>query len=176
VLPASPQLTAEEAGVFVLVDADAAAIVTTAGAAPRGSMGVEAASDPRRWTARVAAETAADSSVPDLHLGHHGAAWGSHAQRARSSGGAEGVREGFGPRRQLHAGTLNWSYTLGVGLMDPWVVGAHAMLVGGGFEPAAWPALLARHRVTVFTAVPTVYRQLLKYGFDGEAGRARLAL
>lgn len=64
----------------------------------------------------------------------------------------------------MHAGTLNWSYTLGVGLMDPWVVGAHAMLVGGGVEPAAWPVLLARHRVTVFTAVPTVYRQLLKYG------------
>jgi len=73
--------------------------------------------------------------------------------------------EGVGPGDTvLHAGTLNWSYTLGVGLLDPWAVGAHAILAGGPNDPAAWPGLLAQHRVTIFAAVPTVFRQLLKYG------------
>ena len=64
----------------------------------------------------------------------------------------------------MHAGTLNWSYTMGVGLMDPWMAGAHAMLVAGRTDPAAWPRLIEEHGVTVFVAVPTVYRQMLKYG------------
>ena len=64
----------------------------------------------------------------------------------------------------MHAGTLNWSYTLGAGLMDPWSTGAHAILVASGTDAAVWPALIAQHQVTVFVAVPTVYRQLLKYG------------
>ena len=73
--------------------------------------------------------------------------------------------EGFGPDDvTLHAGTLNWSYTLGVGLMDPWLAGAHALLFGGRYDPAAWPAILVQNHVTVFCAVPTVYRQMLKYG------------
>lgn len=62
----------------------------------------------------------------------------------------------------LHAGTLNWSYTLGVGLMDPWSVGAHALLASG-VPSAQWPEVIAEHGVTVFAAVPTVYRQILKY-------------
>ncbi|MEZ4554031.1 MAG: AMP-binding protein [Dehalococcoidia bacterium] len=64
----------------------------------------------------------------------------------------------------MHAGALNWSYTMGVGLMDPWTVGAHAVLVASGTEPASWPRLIETHAVSVFVAVPTVYRQMLKYG------------
>ncbi len=63
----------------------------------------------------------------------------------------------------LHAGRLNWTYTLGVGLMDPWSVGASAVLYDGPREPALWPALIEKHRATIFTAVPTLYRQILKY-------------
>jgi acyl-coenzyme A synthetase/AMP-(fatty) acid ligase len=76
--------------------------------------------------------------------------------------------QGFGPSdRVLHAGQLNWSYTLGVGLMDPWAAGATALLHVGPHDPARWPALIARHGVTVFAGVPTVYRQILKYGDVG---------
>lgn len=78
----------------------------------------------------------------------------------------------------MHAGTLNWSYTMGVGLMDPWSVGAHAVLVATGTEPGTWPALIEAHHATVFVAVPTVYRQMLKYGRpeDHDFSRLRFGL
>jgi acyl-coenzyme A synthetase/AMP-(fatty) acid ligase len=73
--------------------------------------------------------------------------------------------QGFGPGdRVMHAGQLNWTYTLGVGLMDPWAAGATALLYTGPHDPARWPELIATHEVTVFAAVPTVFRQILKYG------------
>jgi acyl-coenzyme A synthetase/AMP-(fatty) acid ligase len=64
----------------------------------------------------------------------------------------------------LHAGQLNWTYTLGVGLMDPWAAGATGLLYTGANDPARWPDLIVSHDVTVFAAVPTVFRQILKYG------------
>ncbi|MEX2373937.1 MAG: fatty acid--CoA ligase family protein, partial [Dehalococcoidia bacterium] len=66
--------------------------------------------------------------------------------------------------RTLHAGTLNWSYTLGVGLLDAWAAGAHAHLVEQPFEASRWPEVIERLGITIFVAVPTVYRQMLKYG------------
>ena len=87
--------------------------------------------------------------------------------------------QGFQPGDvTLHAGTLNWSYTLGVGLMDAWAAGAHAVLFGGTYEAAGWQRLVARLGVTIFVAVPTVYRQLLKYGTpeDGSLASLRHAL
>ena len=83
------------------------------------------------------------------------------------------MREGWQDFRStdttLHAGTLNWSYTLGVGLMDPWAAGAHAILAGGAGTPARWPQLIHDLGVTIFVAVPTVYRQMLKYARPEEA-------
>ncbi|MFN8585495.1 MAG: class I adenylate-forming enzyme family protein [Dehalococcoidia bacterium] len=78
----------------------------------------------------------------------------------------------------MHAGALNWSYTMGVGLMDPWSVGARAILVASGTEPVSWPRLIEAHGVTVFAAVPTVYRQMLKYGRpeDHDLSRFRFGL
>ena len=46
--------------------------------------------------------------------------------------------------RMLHAGAFNWTYTLGTGLMDPWVAGATAMIPPPGVPPADLPALMAR--------------------------------
>src|SRR5574337_1793933 len=62
----------------------------------------------------------------------------------------------------LHAGAINWSYTLGVGLMDPFTRGATAVLYDGPPDPGAWPLLVARHQATIFAAVPGVYRQMLR--------------
>lgn len=70
---------------------------------------------------------------------------------------------GLGPTDiLLHAGAVNWTYTLGVGLMDPWACGATSVLYNGPRNPAIWPELIARWRATIFAAVPTVFRQILK--------------
>ncbi|MCT8974086.1 acyl-CoA synthetase [Microbaculum marinisediminis] len=63
----------------------------------------------------------------------------------------------------LHAGTLNWTYTLGTGLLDPLVNGATGVVFTGDRRPDIWPALIDRFQATLFAAVPTVYRQILKY-------------
>jgi acyl-coenzyme A synthetase/AMP-(fatty) acid ligase len=62
----------------------------------------------------------------------------------------------------LHAGAFNWTYTLGVGLMDPFSRGATALLYNGPPDPGVWPRLIARHGATIFAAVPGVYRQMLR--------------
>ncbi|MBM1817074.1 class I adenylate-forming enzyme family protein [Pseudosulfitobacter pseudonitzschiae] len=64
--------------------------------------------------------------------------------------------------RLCHAGAFNWTYTLGTGLMDPWTLGATALIPAPGTPAAELPDLLARHRATIFAAAPGVYRQMLK--------------
>lgn len=63
----------------------------------------------------------------------------------------------------LHAGSLNWTYTLGTGLLDPLVNGATGVVYSGERAADAWPRLIDRFSATLFAAVPTVYRQVLKY-------------
>lgn len=64
--------------------------------------------------------------------------------------------------RVLHAGAFNWTYTLGTGLMDPWTMGATALIPAPGTDAATLPTLIATHRATIFAAAPGVYRQMLK--------------
>ncbi|WP_386626546.1 class I adenylate-forming enzyme family protein [Sulfitobacter geojensis] len=64
--------------------------------------------------------------------------------------------------RLLHAGAFNWTYTLGTGLMDPWTVGATALIPAAGTSPTALPDLIATHKATIFAAAPGVYRQMLR--------------
>lgn len=64
--------------------------------------------------------------------------------------------------RLLHAGAFNWTYTLGTGLMDPWTMGATALIPASGTEASMLPLLLKRHDATIFAAAPGVYRQMLK--------------
>ncbi len=66
--------------------------------------------------------------------------------------------------RLLHAGAFNWTYTLGTGLMDPWTVGATALIPAPGIPPAQLPLLLKRFDATIFAAAPGVYRQMLRDG------------
>jgi acyl-coenzyme A synthetase/AMP-(fatty) acid ligase len=67
--------------------------------------------------------------------------------------------------RMLHAGAFNWTYTLGTGLMDPWAIGATALIPADGTDAAALPALMARHHATIFAAAPGVYRRMLRNKF-----------
>ncbi|MBD3678080.1 MAG: acyl--CoA ligase [Rhodobacteraceae bacterium] len=64
--------------------------------------------------------------------------------------------------RVLHAGAFNWSYTLGTGLMDPWTVGATALIPEARVTPDQLPLLLKRYDATIFAAAPGVYRQMLR--------------
>jgi len=66
--------------------------------------------------------------------------------------------------RVLHAGAFNWTYTLGTGLLDPWTIGATALIPRPGTTPDRLPALLKRHEATIFAAVPGIYRKLLSEG------------
>lgn len=64
--------------------------------------------------------------------------------------------------RVMHAGAFNWTYTLGTGLMDPWAIGATAVIPAAGLEAAQLGLLMKRHDATIFAAAPGVYRQLLR--------------
>lgn len=88
----------------------------------------------------------------------------AHAHRAiwvrrRMHDGWYGLRESD---RLLHAGAFNWTFTLGTGLLDPWSVGATALIPAEGTDPAMLPLLLKRHDATLFAAAPGVYRQMLR--------------
>ena len=79
--------------------------------------------------------------------------------RAMMLEGWYGLRESD---RVLHAGAMNWTYTLGTGLMDPWTAGATALVPAAGVTPDQIPLLLRRFDATIFAAAPGVYRQMLK--------------
>lgn len=64
--------------------------------------------------------------------------------------------------RVLHAGAFNWTYTLGTGLMDPWTMGATALIPAPGTSNTALGGLIETHGATIFAAAPGVYRQLVK--------------
>lgn len=91
----------------------------------------------------------------------------SHAHRAILARTAmHQAWQGLGPGdRLLHAGAMNWTYTLGVGLLDPWTLGATALVPAPGTSATALPALLARSKATIFAAAPGVYRQMLRAPF-----------
>ncbi|KQP10431.1 AMP-dependent synthetase [Methylobacterium sp. Leaf99] len=174
-LPASPQLTPAEAA-FLADDSGAAAIVagadvvldpeTVAGRRVLRPADIAAlkAGDPLPDYADTAAEdpailvyTSGTTSRPKGVLHAHRSVRGRRPMHAHWLGLTD-------TDVMLHAGTLNWTYTLGVGVTDPWACGATAVLYDGPRDPALWPALIARHGATIFAAVPSLYRQILKYG------------
>ncbi|MEL7151327.1 MAG: AMP-binding protein [Pseudomonadota bacterium] len=95
-----------------------------------------------------------------------------HAQRAfwaRQSmhRGWHDIRAGD---RVMHAGAFNWTFTLGVGLADTWSVGGTAILNAGRRDPEVWPMLARAFEPTIFAGAPAVFRRILKYGTDLDAG------
>lgn len=89
-----------------------------------------------------------------------------HAQRAASA--RKPMYQGWygisSADRLLHAGAFNWTYTLGVGLMDPWANGATSIVYDGSRDPEVWPRIMEASKASLFAAVPSLYRRLLKYG------------
>lgn len=171
-LPSSAQLTSGEA-CFLLQDSGAAALAL----ADELTMDVEDGvrlirpCDVTRWReeetpcdyADTAAEapaflvyTSGTTSRPKGVLHAHRSAWG---RRPMYDGWYGITQEDI----MLHAGAFNWTYTLGVGLTDPWAVGATAIVYAGQADRTVWPRLISAYRPTMFAAVPGVFRQMLDH-------------
>ncbi|MEM8555206.1 MAG: class I adenylate-forming enzyme family protein [Pseudomonadota bacterium] len=99
--------------------------------------------------------TSGTSGVPRAVVHAHRAIWA----RQMMVDGWYGLRP---TDRVLHSGAFNWTYTLGTGLMDPWTIGATALIPSPGTESKMLPLLLKRHDATLFAAAPGVYRQMLR--------------
>ena len=80
--------------------------------------------------------------------------------------------------RMLHAGAFNWTFTLGTGLTDPWANGATSIVYTGEKDASLWPHLIRETGATLFAAVPSLYRQILKYAAPsrGDLGALRHGL
>ena len=172
-LPSSAQLTTSEAR-FLLEDSDASAIAVADelavdhvpdGIAVWGPGEIEALKkhDPQEGFADTAAEdpaflvyTSGTSGKPKGVLHAHRSVWG----RRPMYQGWYGISA---EDRLLHAGAFNWTYTLGVGLTDPWANGATSILYNGPKDVQIWPKLIQDHKATIVAAVPTLYRQILKH-------------
>lgn len=64
--------------------------------------------------------------------------------------------------RMMHAGAFNWTFTLGTGLMDPWTMGATALIPTDGTALEQLPLLASRHGATILAGAPGVFRRILR--------------
>ena len=171
-LPSSAQLTEEEAdflladsGAQVLAMSEELAIVPPPGVRTLGPADLAALRT--QYQPLDYADTTADDPAFLIYTsGTTGQPKGVlHAQR--SAWGRRPMYQGwYGIQPDdviLHAGAFNWTYTLGVGLTDPWANGATTVLYNGPRDVTVWPALMQKFRATLFAAVPGLYRQILKY-------------
>ena len=104
--------------------------------------------------------TSGTTATPKGVLHAHRSAWG----RQPMYQGWYGITS---VDRVLHAGAFNWTYTLGTGLTDPWSNGATSILYEGEKTPELWPGLISKTGATIFAAVPSLFRQILKYAPPG---------
>ena len=181
-VPTSSQLTVEEID-WVLADSGARAVVldpALPATVPDGmpvlladevdgtTPGLEARRSAPRTSTSTPVETHPDEPAfmtytsgttgrPKGVLHAHRSAWG----RRPMHDGWYGLRE---DDVMLHAGALSWTFTLGVGLTDPWAKGATAVVYDGPRDGLVWPRLVAATGATLFAAVPGVYRHLLRHG------------
>jgi len=170
-LPASAQLTAEEVD-YLREDSGATAVICPQGLAAssaRKSVQVIDAAEYKKLAAFPPRDYAATAPDDPAYLIYTSGTASRpkgvlHAQRV-ILGRAPMLDHWLGLTEEdivLHAGAMNWTYTLGVGLMDPFVRGATAVLYNGPADAGVWPRLIARHKATIFAAVPGVYRQFLR--------------
>lgn len=99
--------------------------------------------------------TSGTSGSPRAVTHAHRALWA----RRMMWDGWYGLRE---DDRLLHAGSFNWTYTLGTGLLDPWTRGATALIPKSGITSDQLGAMISAHEATMFAASPGVYRQVLR--------------
>ncbi|MBV9245122.1 MAG: AMP-binding protein [Methylobacteriaceae bacterium] len=175
-VPSSSQLTEAEAA-FLLADSGAAGIALTGDltlperALPPACRRVLDEAALARIIAADQLGAYADTRAADEAFVIYTSGTGSRPKGVRhahgSAWGRRPMHQGWQDIRPsdvvLHAGTFNWSYTLGVGLLDPWAKGATAVLYGGPRDVRVWPGLIEATGATLFAAVPSLFRQMLKY-------------
>jgi acyl-coenzyme A synthetase/AMP-(fatty) acid ligase len=173
--PASLLLTGEEA-LALAVDSGAAAIFLGDAAAREGRLFSNLRVFDQRETLQLAAEAAPAayaSTAPDdpAYLVFTSGSTADpkgvlHAHRV-VIGRRPMARDWLGIAEDdvvLHAGNINWTYALGVGVLDPFACGATGVLYAGPRDSTVWLKLIEGRRATIFAAVPSLYRQILKYG------------
>ncbi|SIT78398.1 Acyl-CoA synthetase (AMP-forming)/AMP-acid ligase II [Yoonia rosea] len=109
--------------------------------------------DPNRPAYIIYTSGTSGRPTPVVHA--HRAIWA----RRMMWDGWYGLRE---DDRMLHAGAFNWTYTLGTGLLDPWSIGATALIPESDVTPDQLPMLMKRFDATLFAAAPGIYRRLLR--------------
>ena len=180
-VPTSPMLTRREVDA-VLADCGARLVIGDGGAVLPGPVrGVAVAGEIAQIKAAPARGYAVRGDDDPAFLVYTSGTSGRpkgvlHAQR-NARGRIPMYRGWYGIRPDdvlLHAGAFNWTYTLGAGLMDPWANGACAVIYAGEKDPGVWPRLIAAFGATLFAAVPSLYRQILKYGDVGAGNMASL--
>jgi acyl-coenzyme A synthetase/AMP-(fatty) acid ligase len=183
-LPLSDQLTASE--LATLLDDSEAAAIATSEAVPYGILRKDIiAIPPTDVSAMIAngtpqdyAPTSADDPAFLIYTSGTTARPKGVLHAHRSAYGRSPMYQGwYGIRaddRMLHAGAFNWTFTLGVGLTDPWANGATAIVCVGDKAPELWPGVIAQTGATLFAAVPGVYRQILKYAAPDRAALGKL--
>lgn len=171
-IPTSTMLTEHEVD-LILADSGARLVIGDGSGAMPAQPGAARIIGPQEIAALCAGTSAdfADTDADDLAFlvytsGTSGRPKGvAHAQRVVI--GRRPMREGWyglaSTDRLFHAGAFNWTYTLGAGLMDPWALGATAIVHLGERPPEVWPDLLEATGATLFAAVPGLYRRILKY-------------
>lgn len=65
--------------------------------------------------------------------------------------------------RLMHTGAFNWTYTLGTGLLDPWAIGATALVPAPGTDPKSLALLAKRHDASILAGSPGIFRKLLRH-------------
>lgn len=172
-LPVSTQLTAPELN-FLISDSGAELVALACNAArPQLAAGVQLADGDQiaRWAEGDAGAPYAQTKANDPAFLIY-----TSGTTAQPKGVLHAHRSALGRRpmyqswyglssadRMLHAGAFNWTFTLGTGLTDPWANGATAIVYTGDKDPVLWPHLIAQTGATLFAAVPSLYRQILKY-------------
>ena len=68
--------------------------------------------------------------------------------------------------RMLHAGAFNWTFTLGTGLLDPWAMGATALVLAAPADRDIWPKIIRAHGATLFAGAPGIFRQIVDSDAD----------
>ena len=101
--------------------------------------------------------TSGTSGQPRAVLHAHRAVW---ARRMMWTGWYELTPQDV----MMHAGAFNWTYTLGTGLMDPWAIGASAVIPNTQ-DPADLWRIMRAEEASIFAAAPGIYRRLLQQHF-----------